>query len=86
MQDLFDDQKTYHDDKYNNKNYRKSKLILPFLKVNIENINELNNLQNKVEKSNSLINSHTDKLLITGFEGDEEDFKKCYKKKKDNKS
>ena len=82
MHDLFDDQKTYHDDKYNNKNYRKSKLILPFLKVNIENINELNNLQNKVEKSNSLINSHTDKLLITGFEGDEEDFKKCYKKKK----
>ena len=81
IQDLNDAQNTNHDDNYNNKNNTiNSKLILPFLKVNIENINELNNLQNKVEKSNSLINSHTDKLLITGFEGDEEDFKKCYKK------
>ena len=80
IHDLVNAQNISHDDYYNNKNYKKSKLKLPFLRVNIEKINELNNLQNKVEKSNSLINSHTDKLLITGFEGDEEDFKKCYKK------
>ena len=83
IHDLLDAQNTNHDDNdnYNNNNYIiNSKLILPFLKVNIEKINELNNLRNKVEKSNSLINLQTDKLLITGFEGDEEDFKKCYKK------
>ena len=78
IHDLIDDKNTNHDDNYNNNNYIiNSKLILPFLKVNIDKINELNNLRIKVEKSNSLINSQTDKLLITGFEGDEEDFKKC---------
>ena len=81
IHDLINVQSTNHDDNHNNKNYStKSKLILPFFKVNLEKINELNNLKNKVEKSNNLINSQTDKLLITGFEGDEEDFKKCYKK------
>ena len=45
IQDLNDAQNTNHDDNYNNKNNTiNSKLILPFLKVNIENINELNNL------------------------------------------
>ena len=56
------------------------KISLPFLKVNIEKISDLNNISNKLENSNTLINSQTDKLLIAGFEGDEEDFKECYKK------
>ena len=64
----------------NAKNRKNSNIILPFLKVNIEKINDLNRIPNKMEKSNSLINYQTDKLLETGFEGDEEDFKFCYKK------
>ena len=57
-----------------------SKISLPFLKVNIEKISDLNNISNKLENSHTLINSQTDKLLIAGFEGDEDDFKECYKK------
>lgn len=57
-----------------------SKMSLPFLNVNIEKIPDSNNLSNKLEKNKLLINSQTDKLLIAGFEGDEDDFKKCYKK------
>ena len=56
------------------------KIALPFLKVNIERPFDLNNISNKLENSKILINSQTDKLLIAGFEGDEEDFKQCYKK------
>ena len=57
-----------------------SKISLPFLKVNIEKIKDSNNLSYKVKNSKSLINSQTDKLLEAGFEGDEEDFKRIYKK------
>jgi hypothetical protein len=66
----------------NNLNNKKisSKISLPFLKVNIERSSDLNNISNKLENSKTLINSQTDKLLIAGFEGDEEDFKQCYKK------
>ena len=67
------------DNKNNHINKNSSKVTLPFLRVNIEKISDLNNISNKVDKSKVLINSQTDKLLITGFEGDEEDFKQCYK-------
>ena len=65
--------------KDNNNNKKSSESSLPFLRVNIEKISDLNNLSKKVEKSKTLINSQTDKLLIAGFEGDEDDFKQCYK-------
>ena len=68
-------------DEANNKNkISDSKTILPFLKVKIEKNLESNNIPNKLEKTKSLINSQTDKLLITGFQGNEDDFKECYKK------
>lgn len=64
----------------NTQNIQKtSKVSLPFLRVNIDKISDSNNIRNKVENSKILINSQTDKLLITGFEGDENDFKQCYK-------
>ena len=68
------------DNEKNAKNKKSSNILLPFLKVNIEKINDLNRIPNKMEKSNLLINYQTDKLLETGFQGDEEDFKNCYKK------
>ena len=57
-----------------------SKFSLPFLDVNIEKLIDINNASYKLEKTKSLINLRTDKLLIAGFEGNEEDFRKCYKK------
>ena len=68
------------DNEKNAKNKKSSNILLPFLKVNIEKINDLNRIPNKMEKSNLLINYQTDKLLETGFQGDEEDFKNFYKK------
>ena len=79
----FEEDKNINDDEMNNNlNNKKisSKISLPFLKVNIERSSDLNNISNKLENSKTLINSQTDKLLIAGFEGDEEDFKQCYKK------
>ena len=72
---------SFFDNEKNTKNKKSISYLLPFLKVNIEKINDLNKIQNKMEKSSLLINNQTDKLLETGFEGDEEDFKNCYKKK-----
>ena len=79
----FEEDKNINDDEMNNNlNNKKisSKISLPFLKVHIERSSDLNNISNKLENSKTLINSQTDKLLIAGFEGDEEDFKQCYKK------
>jgi len=67
----------------NEKNFKinkSSNTLLPFLKVNIEKINDLNRIPNKMKNSNLLIGYQTDKLLEAGFQGDEEDFKICYKK------
>ena len=72
---------SFFDNEKKTKNKKSINFLLPFLKVNIEKINDLNRIPNKMEKSNLLINYQTDKLLETGFEGDEEDFKNCYKKK-----
>ena len=66
-----------HNDKRKKSN---SKFSLPFLDVNIEKLIDINNASYKLEKTKSLINLRTDKLLIAGFEGNEEDFRKCYKK------
>ena len=68
------------DEEINAPNKLVPKISLPFLKVNIEKISDLNNISKNLENSKILINSQTDKLLIAGFEGDEEDFKECYKK------
>ena len=68
------------DEKINEPNKGTPKISLPFLKVNIEKISDLNNISKNLENSKILINSQTDKLLIAGFEGDEDDFNQCYKK------
>ena len=68
------------DEEINDPNKVVPKISLPFLKVNIEKISDLNNISKNLENSKTLINSQTDKLLIAGFEGDEDDFKQCYKK------
>ena len=68
------------DEEINDPNKLAPKISLPFLKVNIEKISDLNNISKNLENSKKLINSQTDKLLIAGFEGDEDDFKECYKK------
>ena len=64
----------------NKENKNNSKLTLPFLNVNIEKLIDTHNVSCKLEKTKSLINLQTDKLLISGFEGNEDDFTKCYKK------
>lgn len=53
---------------------------LPFLIIDTEKNREYPNISKRLEKAKLLINSQTDKLLIEGFEGNEEDFKKCYHK------
>ena len=68
------------DEEINDPNKLAPKISLPFLKVNIEKISDINNISKNLENSKTLINSQTDKLLIAGFEGDEDDFKQCYKK------
>ena len=81
VKNLFLEEKNYEYNNVEEINGRlSSKISLPFLKVNIEKISDLNNISNKLGNSQILINSQTDKLLITGFEGDEDDFKECYKK------
>ena len=67
------------DEEINDPNKLAPKISLPFLKVNIEKISDINNISKNLENSKTLINSQTDKLLIAGFEGDEDDFKEFYK-------
>ena len=76
----FQENENINDEENDKNKVLSSKMSLPFLNVNIEKIPDSNNLSNKLEKNKLLINSQTDKLLIAGFEGDEDDFKKCYKK------
>ena len=59
----------------------KKKNILPFLNLTLEKNKKFSSISNNVSKANTLINSQTEKLLLKGFEGSEEDFKKCYHKK-----
>ena len=53
---------------------------LPFLSIDLEKNKEFPNISHRLEDAKLLINTQTDKLLIEGFEGNEEDFKKCYHK------
>ena len=53
---------------------------LPFLSIDFEKNKEFPNISHRLEDAKLLINTQTDKLLIEGFEGNEEDFKKCYHK------
>ena len=78
LNDEIENDENINDDENNIK--LSTKVSLPFLKVNIEKISDLNSISNKLNNSKTLINSQTDKLLIAGFEGDEDDFKQCYKK------
>ena len=59
---------------------QEAKMPLPFLNIDIEKNDNFPNISKKVKNAKSLINSQTDKLLIEGFEGTKEDFKKCYYK------
>ena len=59
----------------------KKRNALPFLNFDLEKNRIFPNISNKVKNASSLINTQTDKLLLKGFEGSEEDFVKCYKKK-----
>ena len=61
-------------------NNREKEESLPFLNIDLDNKKGLTNITKKVENVNKFINSQTDKLLIEGFDGSEEDFKKCYHK------
>lgn len=56
------------------------KEMLPFLSIDTDKNKEFPNITHRLENARLLINSQTDKLLIEGFEGNEEDFKKCYHK------
>ena len=59
----------------------KKRNALPFLNFDLEKNRIFPNISNKVKNASSLISTQTDKLLLKGFEGSEEDFVKCYKKK-----
>ena len=59
----------------------KKRNTLPFLNFDLEKNRIFPNISNKVKNASSLISTQTDKLLLKGFEGSEEDFVKCYKKK-----
>ena len=59
----------------------KKKNILPFLNLTLEKNKKFSSISNNVSKANTLINSQTDKLLLKGFEGSEEDFKNVIIKK-----
>ena len=64
----------------------KYKIPLPFLKIKLDKKNKrFPFLPRKVENAKGIIDSHTDKLLIEGFEGNEVDFNKCYNKAEPNK-
>ena len=58
----------------------KKKNTLPFMIFDFDKNQIFPNISNKVSNANTLINSQTDKLLINGFVGSEEDFNKCYHK------
>ena len=58
----------------------KKKNTLPFMIFDFDKNKIFPNISNKVSNANTLINSQTDKLLINGFVGSEEDFNKCYHK------
>ena len=55
---------------------------LPFsnLEFDLEKKKQFPSISNRLEKAKLLINSKIDKLLIEGFEGNKEDFEKCYHK------
>ena len=59
---------------------KSSAVLLPFLNINTEKLIDFYTLPKKLENSKNKINHDTDLLLITGFEGDEEDFNRCYKR------
>lgn len=65
---------------YGKTSNRKKDISSPFYNMDLDKKKGLPNISKKVEKVNNLINSQTDKLLIEGFDGSEEDFKKCYHK------
>ena len=64
---------------------KSSRILLPFLKMNPDKLTDFYPLEKKLENSKHKINDETDLLLITGFEGDEEDFNRCYKRHKQAK-
>lgn len=59
---------------------RKKDMSSPFYILDFDKKRGVLNIAKKVENVNMLITSQTDKLLIEGFDGSEEDFKKCYHK------
>ena len=54
----------------------KKRNALPFLNFDLEKNRIFPNISNKVKNASSLISTQTDKLLLKGFEGSEEDFVK----------
>ena len=75
--------KQIFDDIENNEDKEKTpekKNTLPFLNFDLDKKKLFPNISNKVSKANTLINLQTEKLLIKGFEGSVEDYKKCYHK------
>jgi hypothetical protein len=56
------------------------KYELPFLKISLDRKADSSHILRKMNKSKRVINTQLDTLLLAGFKGSSDDFKKLYKR------
>ena len=70
--------KSNHDESRNVKRIYNYNIKYPFIKIKDSSTKDTTFFSRKMKKSNTIINNNIEQLLLTGFEGTEEDFKNIY--------
>ena len=70
--------KTNHNESRNVKRIYNYNIKYPFIKIKDSSTKDTKFFSRKMKKSDTIINNNIEQLLLTGFEGTEEDFKNIY--------